>query len=709
MSADIMSSHSHIFKVVFRLALSCSFIINSGWLVLALLTDGRGVRSDGQQDEVEDPKTLMCKMLFNLGLYFGERYRYISLRTASLLWANLVSLYWLKVCFQTNRAFLVLSFEVYKLCYTLFESDVIKDSLYLGALLQVKHALVWYGLCYYFGVFDEVDSGHFVVVVLVSVFAIQLLFAYKTRQDVKNVRETFVKLSQLKQNVEDIFDSIPDPILVVNRRHQILKANRAASTLTQLSPGFISEAVMQPQHNSPPNEHSPLEDAITELAEAGEREERTLGIAKIEESLFEVKGVRREATVTLVFRDVTALIQLEQSRHESQMKNVMLRSVSHELRTPASSFQNLVTRVLGRTDLTEEVRRLLEMAWDNSKLILHVINDLLDYSQFINGSFRLGKVKFDLRQSLFSCFRPFEYMMRSNGVNGSLTVDEALPQVCFNDPNRLSQVVMNLLSNAVKFTKTGEIRVTAVRETEELMLVAVADQGVGISQAKQANLFSLFGRLQENESLNPEGCGLGLHISTLLARQLGGQSIEIESEEGRGSKFFFRVSLMDEIEHYFSDYAFDIIEMEEFGDSCRPTLPSFALPPVLVVDDNVFNRDALEAILSELTVASDAAKSGFEAIDKILARQDDPYKLVFLDFDMPELTGPETALRLADMKERGALRAVPPLVAYTAYTSDSDRQICLEAGMDCFITKPCSFTELEAIVVSYLSPPSSTG
>jgi signal transduction histidine kinase/CheY-like chemotaxis protein len=694
-------------RVVFNLAVALGITVNSGWLFFALIRSTDPSMAT-VEDATADPKTLMFKVLFSLGLYLGESYKLISLRTAALIWGNLTTFAWLRVCFTTNREYLVLSFEVYKMCYSLFESDVIKDSLYLGVLLQIKHAVLWYGLCFYFGVFDDVHSGHMVVTVVLAVSKFQLLLAYKKRQEAKNVRETFESLSQLKQNVEDIFDSIPDPILVVNRHLEILKANRAAQTLTQSRPGFIGETVMQPQHNSPPNEHFSLEDAITELAEAGETEQRTLGIAKIEESLFEVKGVRREDTVTLVLRDVTVLIQLEQSRHESQMKNVMLRSVSHELRTPANSFQNLVSTVLGRTDLPGEVRHLLEMAWDNSKLILHVINDLLDYSQFINGSFRLGRVKFNLRQTLSNSFRPFEYMMRSSGLTGSLTVDEALPQICFNDPNRLSQVVMNLLSNAVKFTRSGGIRVTAVRETDKLMLVSVADDGVGISQAKQACLFSLFGRLQENESLNPEGCGLGLHISTLLARQLGGNSMEIESEEGRGSKFFFRVSLMDEDESEFSDYARDTNETEERDVVSRPTIPSFALPPVLIVDDNAFNRDILGAILSGLTVPSDTARSGADAIDMILTRQDDPYKLVFLDFDMPELNGPETALRLADMKERGALRAVPPLAAYTAYTSDSDRQICLDSGMDCFITKPCPFSELEAVVVRYLCPHSST-
>jgi signal transduction histidine kinase/ActR/RegA family two-component response regulator len=619
----------------------------------------------------------------------------------------LILIFWLKLCFLVSPEYLLISHHLYRVCFILFEADIIRDNLCLGIALHIKHVVLWYGLCFYFEVFKDIKSDFFVIVVVTMVALIEMAPALKKRQEGNQLRKAFEQLTQMKENIEDIFNSIPDPVILVGEEdNEVKMANLAANKLIVASPQLVEVTSVLLQLNPDETQQSSLRDKIKELIHADATEERSIGVSKIEDRLFDWKAKQvkwsGDKAVTLVLRDVTVLIQLEKSKHESQMKNVMLRSVSHELRTPANAFQNLIQKVLRMPDLPEEASKFLSLASDSCKHFQSVINDLLDYSQFIHGSFHLSKVKFDIRKTLISIFKPFECMIQSAGLESSIEFADSLPEFCYNDPTRLSQVLMNLLSNAVKFTQKGSIRVAAALSNNFAILISVEDTGVGISCDQQSKLFKLFGKLQENESLNPQGCGLGLHISNLLAIQMGGRTMSIESEAGQGSKFWFEMSYVEEAEAV-DDCSGDNEEDKAVVSADLFKIGADQLPRVLIVDDFVFNRDILRELLLEINVTSDGAKSGFEAIDRIVSRQETPYQLVFLDFEMPELSGLETTARLFAMKAQSKLSNIPPIVAYTAYSSDEDRQACFAVGMSGFLVKPCDFRELKATVAKYLS------
>jgi signal transduction histidine kinase/CheY-like chemotaxis protein len=685
-------------RYVFRVTILMVLIANSIFLVSALLSGG-----DTLDDNFPNHPAILLKLLINFSLYFLEDKRLISHRTAAVAWANIILIFWLKLCFFVSPEHLFISHHLYRMSFILFEADIIKDNLYLGIALHIKQVVLWYGLCFYFDIFKDITSNSFLVI---TVVCIELAPAIKKRLEGNQLRTAFEQLTQMKESIEDIFSSIPDPVFVVGKDNKVKMANLAASKLIEINPQLVEVTNVLLQLNSEETQHSSLRDKIAELINADATEERSIGVSKIDDRLFDWKAKlvrwREDKAVTLVLRDVTLLIQLEKSKHESQMKNVMLRSVSHELRTPANAFQNLIQKVLRMPDLPEEACKFLGLASDSCKHFQSVINDLLDYSQFINGCFRLSKVKFDIRKCLTSSFKPFEYIIKSAGLESSLELADSLPEFCFNDPTRLSQILMNLLSNAVKFTQRGSIRVSAAPSDNLAILISVEDTGVGVSHEQQSNLFKLFGKLQENESLNPQGCGLGLHISNLLAIQMGGKTMDIESEAGRGSKFWFEICFADEAGE-FDDCLGDIGEDKAVVSDDVFKVVEGQPPRVLIVDDYVFNRDILRELLLELNVTSDEAKSGFEAIDRIVSRQESPYQLVFLDFEMPELSGVETTARLFAMKAQGLLSDIPPIVAYTAYTSDDDRQACFAVGMSGFLAKPSDFTELKATVAKYLS------
>eukprot|EP00359_Climacostomum_virens_P002913 CAMPEP_0204912032 /NCGR_PEP_ID=MMETSP1397-20131031/10244_1 /ASSEMBLY_ACC=CAM_ASM_000891 /TAXON_ID=49980 /ORGANISM="Climacostomum Climacostomum virens, Strain Stock W-24" /LENGTH=622 /DNA_ID=CAMNT_0052082797 /DNA_START=275 /DNA_END=2143 /DNA_ORIENTATION=+ len=592
--------------------------------------------------------------------------------------------------------------EAYRLNYLTLERILVMRNIKLGISMHIYSFCAWYSMCIYSGMLNDI----------VDTFNMQVLFTYcivhegmhlnALYHEVINRSAYIQRIIELKHQIENIFESIPEVIFVVKQDLSIILRNNAADTLLDSEPSkFLSEVYFVQDEV----EHKvKLADKINELISKDSLVDLKLGKSKVREKTYEWKMslVRWEgqAAVTLLMRDVTALIQLEQAKHEAHIKNVMLRSVSHELRTPANAFKNLLEQSLKVENLPCNARVFLELAHDNCQHILHVVNDLLDFSQFMHGSFRLSKRKFDVRQVLKNSFKPYEYMIKAAGLTATLSLDASLPVNGYNDPTRISQVVMNLLSNATKFTKNGEIKLSAKRIEEKTLEISVSDTGVGISKEQQANLCKLFGKLKENESLNPQGCGLGLHISNLLALQLGGQELRFKSTLGQGATFTFTVS-MKEDDCGIADYSTEIEE-----EKLPFILPLFEFNSkttrgrVLVVDDNVFNREIIASILQEMGMDCMTASSGKDAINACIEHQG-YISLMLLDYEMPELNGPQTARHLREMQASGEVLVLPAIVAYTAYNSEKDIQECRDAGMVGFLSKPCSIAEVKHTVLKY--------
>lgn len=250
-----------------------------------------------------------------------------------------------------------------------------------------------------------------------------------------------------------------------------------------------------------------------------------------------------QPAAVFVVNDVTEVLQLERTTIESQYKNVMLRSVSHELKTPTNAILYFIQSVC-EGDIPPWAKAKLEIASVSCKHLLMLIGDLLDFSQLVAGVFRLSPTDFDLRTILNSCIDLVAMIAEKKGIRVIRHFDPYLPETVHLDQSRLSQVLLNLLSNAVKFTKAGgQIVFKAILNDEGQMEVSVRDNGIGIAQADFDRLFTIFGRLEEGGSVNPQGVGLGLHISNALVMKLGGNCIQVESKLHQGSCFSFTVNL----------------------------------------------------------------------------------------------------------------------------------------------------------------------
>mmetsp|Transcript_32902 Transcript_32902/g.57513 ORF Transcript_32902/g.57513 Transcript_32902/m.57513 type:complete len:586 (-) Transcript_32902:1682-3439(-) len=510
-------------------------------------------------------------------------------------------------------------------------------------------------------------------VIIVFILANEAMHTYSLYTDSLAQAGYIRRITELQQQVHRIFKSIPEAIFVINTDFTVMMMNTAANTIiAETSVNFLKQTALVSEDET----KSSLETRIKEILMDQGLSDIELGKSMVGDRTFEWKvslvSWEGKPAVTLLMRDA-ALIQLEQIRHEAHMKNVMLRSVSHELRTPANAFTNLIERALKCSGLPSEAKNFLSLAHDNCQHLLHVVNDLLDYSQFLHGTFRLSKRKFDIRKTLKSSFKPYEYMIKASGLTAELIIDPNLPMCAYNDPNRISQVIMNLLNNAAKFTKEGGIKVEAKKSSHNCMLVSVTDTGIGISEQYLASLRKFFGELKQNYRLNLQGEGLGLHISNLLALHIGGDELKLFSSQGRGTCFSFLVSLK-EIAYQVTDYTDEIEE-----DKLPVILPLFSfgsrssLGRVLVVDDNVFNRDIISSILEDMGIDCVSISSGREAI-KTIVHDKEVFDLMFLDHEMPDLNGPVTARRIKELAEIGELPDLPAIVAYTAFSSEKDMQ-----------------------------------
>lgn len=644
-------------------------------------------------------KASIAKLCFCIVTFIVKRLNILSTLTISVIFANIFGVYLLAMGLVWQKPIFVISSEAYRVTFLNIERQIMPSNVKLSLAVHIYSNAVFYYMCYHYGRFDEIEGGFILVSSIAYVLANDIVYVYSLNYTTLKQQENCNRLTELKLQIQSIFESIPEVVFVVKKDLSIILKNDAADdVLSQTSPNFLKEVQLKQEDGA----FVKLANKVEELINNGSLVNLKLGESTIKDSTYEWKvslvSWEGEEAATLLMRDVTAIIQLEKAKHEAKLKNVMLRSVSHELRTPVNSFSNLLERALECSGLPENAKKFLNLAQDNCQHILHVINDLLDFSQFMHGSFKLAKRKFDIRQTLRASFKPYEYMIKAAGLSTELHIDPALPKFGCNDPSRISQVVMNLLSNASKFTRQGSIQMHAFQVGENSIKVSVTDTGVGISSDQQVRLCSLFGKLKENESLNPQGCGLGLHISNLLAIQLGKEEIRVQSILGVGSTFSFLFSFNEE---NVWDYSYDI--EEEKSQLVLPVFNSLVttiVGKVLVVDDNVFNRDIIACILQDIGVECTTACSGYEAI-KLISENPNFFQLMLLDYEMPELNGPQTARQLVQLESEGGIGALPAIVAYTAYSSEKDQQECKDAGMVEFLTKPCTAYEVRQLVQKY--------
>jgi two-component system sensor histidine kinase/response regulator len=372
----------------------------------------------------------------------------------------------------------------------------------------------------------------------------------------------------------------------------------------------------------------------------------------------------------------------KEAENSAQAKSTFLATMSHEIRTPMNGVMGM-TALLQETYLTEEQASYVNVISTSGDALLNVINDVLDFSKIDSGHMELEEKSFDLQKCIQDVINLFANKAVIQGVGLGYDIDPVIPQRVIGDTLRLRQVLINLVSNALKFTPEGKVQLSVSyggqKEHRSVLLFEVRDTGIGIAETKLSKLFKPFSQIDSSDTRKYGGTGLGLIISERLVNLMQG-SIQVKSKLGEGSVFYFEIALATSLNQPLAVKAPIRKPTYKPTDTLKSHFAAEHPLKILLAEDNLINLKLATIILRKLGYEADVAHDGREAVE-MFARKD--YDLILMDIMMPVMNGLEATMHI-----RSTAAKQPKIIAMTANALPEDRNTCLAAGMDDYLSKP---------------------
>jgi signal transduction histidine kinase/CheY-like chemotaxis protein len=407
-----------------------------------------------------------------------------------------------------------------------------------------------------------------------------------------------------------------------------------------------------------------------------------------------LERARTASTRELQHSNTALITARDEALAAAHSKAVFLANMSHEIRTPLNGVLGMA-ELLGQSTLTDAQQRFVRTLRHSGEHLMHVINDVLDFSKLEARRVELERIAFSPRDIVERLAEAMTLEARAKGLALTLEVDADVPAMVVGDPSRVRQILFNLTANAIKFTPAGRVSL-ALRTghgyvaSTPVLEFEVADTGIGIGADELPRLFKAFSQADGSTTRLFGGTGLGLAISRELARMMHGE-IEVDSVVDAGSRF--RCTLR--FDHCASRP--DATQPERPPGTVLP-FDGFSQPPrVLLVEDNPVNCEVGTAMLEQLGCRVEVAHEGAAALKHWLAG---PYDVVLMDCQMPVMDG-YAATRTIRGEERARNLPRTPIVAMTANAFREDRDACLEAGMDDFLSKPYTLLQLKQVIEAH--------
>ncbi|MEO7425278.1 MAG: ATP-binding protein [Fibrobacteria bacterium] len=378
-----------------------------------------------------------------------------------------------------------------------------------------------------------------------------------------------------------------------------------------------------------------------------------------------------------------------QAEAASRSRSDFIATVSHEIRTPMNGILG-VAHLLAGTELSGEQRKYLDALRVSGEGLLSILGDILDFSKIEAGKLELRLESFAFGAMCEECISVFAGIAQSKRLEIRMKLEPGLPKFAFGDPLRLKQILINLIGNAVKFTDKGEVmlRAAPVAGRKDWVRFTVKDSGIGMSPATLRILFQPYTQADASYTRNYGGTGLGLAICNRLLGLMGGD-IRVDSALGTGSEFNVQLPLP-----------------EAQAPVRAPEVPAPALAAhgiqskvVLLAEDNMVNRMVAMKILESLGLRVEVAVNGLEAVERWRAGGID---FILMDCQMPGMDGYEATRNIRRLEREAAAGVRIPIVALTAHAMEEDRNACLEAGMDEYLSKPVKVEALRRVLQAWI-------